>query len=231
MDPRAAYHEALRDLQGQMLAMAQRVEQAIARSIEALKQRDADLARQVVAEDAAIDRQRYEIEERVVALIATQQPTAGDLRTILAILHITVELERIADYAEGVAKLAIRLADQPPLKPLIDIPRMAQQVTSMLHRSLEAFLARDAAGALAIAGEDDEIDALKEQVYRELLTYMIEDPTTITRATYLIWVTHNLERMADRVTNICERIVFLVTGRLEEMGQSSAHTSAPGGQS
>jgi phosphate transport system protein len=216
MDPRAAYHEALRALQDQMLALARLVEQAIERAVEALKTRDAALAHQVVAEDALIDRRRYEIEERVVALIATQQPTAGDLRTILAVLHITIELERIADYAEGIAKIAARLADQPPLKPLIDIPRMEEQVRSMLRRSLEAFLARDAVAALAIAREDDQIDALKEQVYRELITYMIEDPKTITRATYLIWVTHNLERMADRVTNICERIVFLVTGRLEE---------------
>ncbi|HLI29237.1 MAG TPA: phosphate signaling complex protein PhoU [Chloroflexota bacterium] len=216
MDPRATYHEALRALQDQMLALARLVEQAIDRAIAALKARDAELARQVVAEDVLIDRRRYEIEERVVTLIATQQPTAGDLRTILAILHITIELERMGDYAEGIAKIAEQLADQPLLKPLIDIPRMAEQVRSMLRRSLEAFLARDAGAARAIAREDDQIDALKEQVYRELLTYMIEDPSTITRATYLIWVTHNLERMADRVTNICERIVFLVTGRLEE---------------
>lgn len=217
MDARAVYHGSLQDLQDQLLVLASMVEKAIGRSADALKNRDAAIARAIVDEDTLIDRRRNDIEERVVTLIATQQPMARDLRAILAVLHIAVELERMGDYAEGNAKLAILLADQPPLKPLIDIPRMSELVRAMLRRSMDAFVARDADAARAIAGEDDEVDALKEQVYRELLTYMIEDPRTITRATWLLWVTHNLERMADRTTNICERIVFLVTGRLDEM--------------
>ena len=217
MEARATYHQSLQSLQDQLLVLASMVEKAVGRSVEALRDRNAALAHEVVEEDELIDRRRHDIEEHVVRLIATQQPMASDLRAILAALHISVELERMGDYAEGIAKLAVHLAEQPPLKPLIDIPRMSEKVRSMLRRSMDAFVARDADEARAIAVEDDEVDALKDQVYRELLTYMIEDPRTITRATYLLWVTHNLERIADRTTNICERIVFLVTGRMEEI--------------
>ena len=145
---------------------------------------------------------------------------ASDLRIIVAVLNIITELERIGDHAEGIAKIAIMIGDEPPLKPLIDIPRMAEQTVDMLRRSLDAFINRDAEAARQISAEDDTVDQLYDQVFRELLTFMVEDPKTITRATRLIWVAHNLERSADRVTNICERVVFVVTGKMEEIGAS-----------
>ena len=145
-------------------------------------------------------------------MIATQQPTAGDLRTIASVIAIAGELERIGDYAEGIAKIALMSLDEPPIKPLIDIPRMAELAVDMLRRSLDAFINRDFIAAQVIWDEDDAIDALEEQVLREMLTYMIEDPGRITRGTRLLWVSHNLERIADRVTNICERITYIVTG-------------------
>jgi phosphate transport system protein len=220
MDPRARYHQSLQALQDEMLLLGSMADRAVERAITALRERDQEAARRIIEEDSLIDHKRYAIEEQAIELIATQQPMASDLRIIVAILNIIVELERIGDYAEGIAKIVLLLGDQPPLKRLIDIPRMADKARDMLRRSLDAFVLRDAAAARALASEDDEVDALHDQVYRELLTYMIEDPRTITRATYLIWVAHNLERIADRTTNICERVVFLVTGRLEEMNVS-----------
>ena len=193
---------------------------AILRSIEALKNRDLDLAHQIIADDQKINHKRFEIEEKCIELIATQQPMASDLRTIVAVLNIVSEVERIGDYAEGIAKITIMIGDEPPLKPLIDIPRMAEQTVDMLRRSLDAFVNRDAEVARKISAEDDVVDHLYDQVFRELLTFMAEDPKTITRATRLIWVAHNLERSADRVTNICERVVFMVTGKMEEIGAS-----------
>jgi len=214
---RAGFQDALQELQDQVLILASMADKAIDRAIAALKARDVELAQEVIDEDTLLDRRRTDIEERAITLIAPQQPMASDLRAIVVILNIIVELERIGDYAEGIAKLAIRLADQPPLKQLIDIPRMAEKARSMLRRSIDAYVERDAEAARSIAAEDDEMDRLHEQVYRELLTYMIEDPRTITRATYLIWISHNLERIADRTTNICERVIYLVTGRMEDI--------------
>jgi phosphate transport system protein len=196
------------------------VEKAIYRSMEALKNRDLELAKQVVADDSEIDRMRFDIEEKCIELIVTQQPVASDLRIIVAVLNIIIDLERIGDHAEGVGKITLMIGKEPPLKPLIDLPRMAQKTGDMLRRSLDAFVNRDADAARQISKEDDEIDALYDQVFRELLTFMAEDPRTITRATRLMWVGHNLERSADRVTNICERVVFVVTGKMEEIGVS-----------
>jgi phosphate transport system protein len=195
-------------------------EKAVGRSVDALVHRDLEAARRIIAADNEIDEKRYDIEEKAIHLIATQQPMARDLRTIVAILNIIVELERIGDYAEGIAKIVLMIGEQPPLKRLVDIPRMAEKSRDMLRRSLDAYIARDAALATQIAAEDDEVDALYDQVYRELLTYMFDDPHSITRATHLIWVAHNLERIADRTTNICERVVFLTTGRLVDINTS-----------
>ena len=220
METRAAFHKKLREIQDNVLAMGSMVSKAISRSVEALKNRDLELARQVIDDDKKIDSKRYEIEEKCVELIATQQPMAGDLRIILAVLNILSEVERIGDYGEGIAKIAIMIGNEPPLKPLIDIPRMADQTVDMLRRSLDAFVNRDAEAARKISDEDDAIDHLYDQVFRELLIFMAEDPKTITRATRLIWVAHNLERAADRITNICERVVFVVTGKMEEIGAS-----------
>jgi phosphate transport system protein len=208
------------EIQEDMLVMAGMVETAIERGIEALKTRNVNLAHQIIEDDLKINRKRYDTEDKCLELIATQQPLASDLRTIASVLHITVDLERMGDHAEGIAKIALMLADEPPLKPYIDIPRMAQVGIDMLMGSMEAFKDRDPERARAICNQDDEVDALYDQVYRELLTFMFNDPRTIQRATYLIWVAHNLERIADRVTNICERVVYLVEGRIEELNVS-----------
>jgi phosphate transport system protein len=220
METRTAFHKKLREIQDDILALGSMVSKATLRSIEALKNRDLELARQVVADDKKVNKKRFEIEEKCVELIATQQPMASDLRIIVAVLNIITELERVGDHAEGIAKIAIMIGDEPPLKPLIDIPRMAEQTADMLRRSLDAFINHDAEAARKISAEDDTVDQLYDQVFRELLTFMAEDPKTITRATRLIWVAHNLERSADRVTNICERVVFVVTGKMEEIGAS-----------
>jgi phosphate transport system protein len=218
--PRTSFERHLHELQDEVLVLGSMVEKAIYSSMEALKNRDLELAKQVIGDDSEIDRKRYDIEEKCIELIVTQQPVASDLRIIVAVLNIIIDLERIGDHAEGIAKIAVMIGKEPPLKPLIDLPRMAQKTGDMLRQSLDAFINRDAEAARKVSKEDDEIDALYEQVFRELLTFMAEDPKTITRATRLIWVGHNLERSADRVTNICERVVFVVTGKMEEIGVS-----------
>jgi phosphate transport system protein len=217
---RTSFERHLHELQDDVLVLGSMVEKAIYRSMEALKNRDLELAKQVIADDSEIDRKRFDIEEKCIELIVTQQPVASDLRIIVAVLNIIIDLERIGDHAEGVGKITLMIGNEPPLKPLIDLPRMAQKTGDMLRRSLDAFVNRDAAAARQISKEDDEIDGLYDQVFRELLTFMAEDSKTITRATRLIWVAHNLERSADRVTNICERVVFVVTGKMEEIGVS-----------
>ena len=220
MEMRTGFHKKLREIQDDILVMGSIVEKAILHSVQTLKAREVVMAKQLIADDVKINRKRFEIEEKCIQLIATQQPMASDLRTIICVLNIITELERIGDYAEGIAKIVVMIGDEPPLKPLIDIPRMADKTVQMLRRSLDAFVNRDAGAARQVVAEDDEIDNLYNQVFRELLTFMIEDPKTITRATRLVWVAHNLERSADRVTNICERIVFIVTGKMEEIGAS-----------
>lgn len=218
---RAAFDRQLRALQDELLLMGSMVEKAIQRSIEALVRLDADLARQVVADDKAINAARWRLEDEAVRLIATQQPMAGDLRLIASILPITTDLERTADYAAGIAKIVLMHGDLPPVKPLLDIPRMAELATSMLRRGLDSLIRRDADAARAIVGDDDEVDALYDQVYRELLTFMIEDPHRIQRATWLLWAAHNVERIADRATNICERTVYVVEGKMVELPVST----------
>ncbi len=221
MRVRSAYDKDLQRIQDKMLVMASMVDQAISRSVQALKNRDLEDSRRLVAEDLQINRLRFGIEDLCVQIIATQQPMASDLRVIVAILSIITDLERMGDHAEGIAKISLMIGEEPLLKPLIDIPRMADKARDMLRRSIDAFVERDAEAARKLADEDDEVDALYDQTYRELLTFMLEDPTTITRATHLLWVAHNLERIADRVTNICERVVFLVTGEMVETNVSS----------
>ncbi len=215
--PRSHFDLQLQRLQDHLLLLSSMVDKAISRSVEALKRRDHAAAEKVIRDDQAINQKRFEIEERALILIATQQPMAGDLRIIAAVIHIITDLERMADHAAGIAKINLLHGDQPLLKPLIDIPRMADKCRDMLRRSMDAFLARDAEAARRIAAEDDEVDQLYDQVYHELVMFMVSDPRTIERATWLLWAAHNLERIADRVTNICERVVFLVTGQMEEM--------------
>jgi phosphate transport system protein len=220
MEIRTAFHKKLREIQDEVLVMGSMVEKAINSSIQALKERDLELANQIIKNDLKVNAKRYEIEEKCIQLIATQQPMATDLRTIISVFNIISEVERIGDHAEGIAKIVIMIGDEPPLKPLIDVPRMAEKTVDMLHRSLDTFVKHDADTARAIVDEDDEVDNLYNQVFRELLLFMMEDPKTVTRATRLIWVAHNLERSADRVTNICERVVYMVTGKMEEIGAS-----------
>lgn len=213
---REGYAEKIREIEQELLFMGDMVIKAIEHSIEALKARDIEKAKLIISEDRLINSKQVEIEEKCINLIATQQPVAAELREIISFFNIITELERIGDYAEGIATIVVMLGDEPLIKPLIDIPRMAEKAVSMIKRSLEAFIKQDVETSKVIWAEDDEVDRLYEQIYRELLSFMAEDPRTITRATYLIWTAHNLERIADRATNICERTVFLVTGSLEE---------------
>jgi phosphate transport system protein len=218
---RSGFHRELERLQDEVLVLGSMVEKAVSRSVDALRARDVSTARAIEAEDVLINRKRFEIEEAALLQIATQQPMASDLRRLAAILHIVTDLERMGDYAAGIAHICVELGNQPHIKPLIDIPRMADKSVSMLRRALDAFVERDAAAAEAIAAEDDEVDALYQQVYRELLTIMLANPRTIDQATHLLWVAHNLERVADRVQNVCERVIFVVTGRMRELSRGS----------
>jgi phosphate transport system protein len=210
----------LKTLRQEVIFLAGLVEKAISRAVDCLKTRDIEASQRVVREDDFIDQKRFEIEERCIDIIATQQPIARDLRTIIALLHITQELERMGDYAEGIAKISLMMGDTPLLKPLIDIPRMADKATQMLRQSLEALSDRDVVKAQQVCNDDDEVDALYDQVYRELLLFMIQDPQTIQRATWLLWAAHDLERIADRATNIAERVIYSVTGKMVETNVS-----------
>lgn len=217
---REVYHRALKNLEDEVLKMGNMVTDAIRKSVEALQKRDKDASREIIANDIHINKKRFEIEEKCISLIATQQPMAVDLRELTSILSIVTDLERMGDHAEGIAKISLLIGDEPLVKPLIDIPIMTEAGLSMLEKCLRAFVNRDVEAARRICNEDDRVDALHDQIYRELLLLMIQNPKIIHQATYLTWVSHNLERIADRVTNIAERIVFMVTGRMEEMNVS-----------
>jgi phosphate transport system protein len=188
--------------------------------VEALKKRDLEASHRIQETDLQVNARRYAIEEQVMIVIATQQPMAHDLRLLASILEVSGELERMGDYAKGIATVSIRMADQPLLKPLIDIPRMANKGVDMLHRALTAFTIEDVETARSIPAEDDEVDGLYIQIYNELMMFVIQDPKTIERANLLLWVAHNLERLADRVSNICERTVFTATGEMKELEQT-----------
>jgi phosphate transport system protein len=216
---RKAFQEQIRELLEDLLEMGQMVADSIDRSVQALAEQDEDLAQNVIDFDDEINAVQHDIDEKCLVLIATQQPMASDLRAILAVSNIAAELERIGDYAEGIGRLALKLAGQPLLKPLIDIPRMAEVGRNMLMSSLQAFARQDVDAAQQIGKQDDTVDALYDQVYRELLVFMMQDPRTITQATYLLWVAHNLERIADRTTNIAERVIFMDSGRIVDLNR------------
>jgi phosphate transport system protein len=220
VQPRGMLDKELTQIQDDVLRLGRLVEEAIQSAIKALKERDIELAQRIIADDLDINALRYAIEEQSLTAIATQQPVARDLRTIISATHIAIEMERMADHAEGIAHLVTRMAGEPLLKPLIDLPRMADIACDMLRANLDAFIARDAQAALIIGGRDDEIDQLYDQIFRELLTYMLQDPRNINRATLLLWVAHDLERIGDRITNISERVVFMTTGELKELDGS-----------
>jgi phosphate transport system protein len=214
---RQRYADQIQALRDSIVSMASMVDKAIARSMDALTHQDVNLARQVIASDRTINEHRWRTEGDALLIIATQAPMAGDLRMVAAALHITTDLERMADHAAGIAKIVIQTASEPLLKPLVDLPRMSELARSMLADAITAYVESNEPMAREIAKRDVELDDLYNQIYRELLTFMLADPTTINRATQLLWVGHNLERIGDRVTNICEQIVFTVTGELEEL--------------
>jgi phosphate transport system protein len=215
---RALYEAGIEELRNDVVTMSSMVDKAIARAIDALKTQDAQLAAEVKAGDKEIDALRWDAEDAAMTLIATQGPMAGDLRVIAASLQIFTDLERMGDYAVGVAKVVLKTIDEPLLKPLVDIPRMAQLAREMLSDVTTAFIESDAEAAKEIAARDDEIDDLYDQVLRELLTYMMSDPSVINRATHLLWAAHDVERIGDRVTNIAERITYMTSGEFVHLG-------------
>jgi phosphate transport system protein len=218
---RANLDNRLHQLLEEILALDSMVETATLLSIEALKNHDLELAKQIYYGDAQINARRFELENDCMITIATQQPiVAHDLRLVASILEVVAELERMGDYAKGIAKICLQIGSTPHVKPLVDIPRMAEIAVSMLHRSVLAFVQFDAETAREIPKEDDQVDALYKQVYRELVSIMFSNPSTIDQANYLMWVAHNLERMADRVTNICERAIYVSTGQMKEIDVS-----------
>lgn len=215
---RQAFENSLKKLQDDILFLASLVESAVMESVDILSRRDADDSRRLIAADEQINKRRYAIENDILTLIATQQPMAGDMRVLAAMLEISGELERIGDYAKGIANINLMMSDQPFIKPLIDIPMMAEKSRDMLADALDAFIRRDVEAARAIPRRDDEVDDLYNRIFRELLDLIVENRQQNTdQATYLLWAAHNLERTADRVVNICERIVFMVTGQMVEM--------------
>jgi phosphate transport system protein len=214
---RKTFESEIQQVKDEVLVLGSMVEQAIINTVEALKKRDLKASEEILQADKLINKKRFDIENTLMILIATQQPMAHDLRLLASTLEIISELERMGDYAKGIANINIRMGDEPLLKPLIDIPRMAQKGVDMLHRALTAFVNEDLEVARSLPVEDDEVDALYNQIYRELMVFVIQDSKNIERSNWLLWVAHNLERVADRVTNICERTVFIATGEMTEI--------------
>jgi phosphate transport system protein len=207
----------IQDLRNDLLYLGSMVEQQILESVDALKRRDLEASEKIIQNDLLVNKKRYLIEEKVMIVIATQQPMAHDLRLLASVLEIAGEVERMGDYAKGIAKISVRMKDEPLLKPLIDVPKMAEKGADMLHRALIAFTNEDAAVARSIPAEDDVVDALYDRVYHDLMDLIMNDPAEVQKANWLLWVAHNLERVADRVTNICERTVFVASGELKEI--------------
>jgi phosphate transport system protein len=217
MRPREHFVKQLEALDADLRALGQMVVTAITRAVDALARQDVAASQQIIAEDQRIDQAQYVLEERVLVVMATQQPMAGDLRRLVAAIEIASELERIGDYAKGIAKIAIRGAGRPLAKPLPDIPDMAQEAIAMLSRALDAFVNQDADAARRLGEADDRVDVLSKRVRAELLAMIRDDPPAAEWAVDLLFVAHNLERMADRTTNIAERVIFKVSGDVIEL--------------
>lgn len=209
------------DLQDLVLEMGSMVDRAVDRSITALFDRDPVLAQQVVDNDQAVNAKNFESQNACIALIAQQAPMARDLRLIVSVAAIMTDLERMGDHAEGIARIVLMMQDEPLVKPLIDIPIMASSAREMLRLSVQAFVEQDVEAAYRVGARDDEVDALYDRIYRDLIDIMIGDPSTIEPSTHLLWVAHNLERIGDRATNIAERTVYSATGNLPQMDVSS----------
>lgn len=214
---RATYDEGIAGVEEDVLRLGSMIDLAIQNALESLQNRDAPLAAQVIKDDQEANALRFEIEETCLVLIATQQPTASDLRAVMAVMSIIIDMERMADHASGIAKTVILMGDEPLLKPLIDIPKMVKLAREMLREVLKAFVDRNADYARKIASRDNEMDYLYKEVFDELVEIMAQQPDSVERATYLLWCAHNLERIGDRVTNIAERVVFVTTGDIQEL--------------
>lgn len=217
---RKIFETELQRLKDEVVWLGNLVAQAILDAVEALQKRDLAASRDVLAMDREINAKRFEIENRVVTLIATQQPMAYDLRLLASIFEIASELERMGDYAKGITRVSLRIGEQPLLKPPLDLPQMACKATDMLRRALRAFAQDDVEMARVLPREDDEVDILYDRVYNELIGYVVQDPRVVAQANWLLWVAHNLERVGDRVTNLCERIIYTVSGEMTEMDTS-----------
>jgi len=220
---REQFHKQLDALQDGVLEMGSMVDRQIERAMQSLVERDTSLAQAVIRDDDEVNRTRFHLDNVALSLLAQQAPMAGDLRVIVSCLSMVIDLERMGDHAEGISAIVLMMADEPLVKPLVDIPEMAERGRSMLSDALDAFVKRDIAAAYSVGRADDEVDALQDRVYRDLLEIMIKDPATVEPCTHLLWVAHNLERVADRATNIAERVVFTVTGMLPEMDVVSSY--------
>ena len=219
--PRDMLDRQIRRLMDELLVLGSMVENSTLGAVNALRERDIEAARRFYNDDKLINQKRFEIENAAIATLATQQPImAGDLRMLASILDVTTEIERMGDYAKGIAKICVMLENESLIKPLVDIPRMADIATNMLHRALGSFVSGDVELARSIPAEDDQVDDLYNQVYRELATLILQNPKNIDQANVLLWAAHNLERLADRVTNICERTIYVYTGQLAEIKPS-----------
>jgi phosphate transport system protein len=219
--PREEFHRQLAALEQGVLEMGAMVDRQIERALQALVERDSALAEAVVRDDAEVNRARFRLDNDCLHLLASQAPLATDLRVVVSVMAIAAELERMGDHAEGNAAIVLLMRDEPFVKPLVDIPKMAQIAREMTRESLTAFTERDVEKAFEVGRRDDEVDVLQDIVYHDLVKIMIQDPSTVEPCTHLLWVGHNLERIADRATNIAERVVFTVTGALPEMDVSS----------
>lgn len=217
---RDLFKAELRQLQDDVLTLGSMTEKAILDAMESLRDGDVEWSRRIIADDAKINRKRFEIEDRTIAVVATQQPMATDLRALVSVLYIITDLERIADHAEGVARINTMMEPEPLPRKLGYIPAMADRAVAMLRDSLKAYIDLDVDAARQICHADDEVDRLQDSVYEEAFRAMVADPSTIQRNTYLLWTAHNLERIADRCTNICERVIYTVTGHMDELNVS-----------
>jgi phosphate transport system protein len=216
MPTRPTFDRHLEQIRDDVLRLSSMVDHAITESIVALSERNCERARRVALEDDKVNTVRYSLEENAYATLATQQPTSSDLRYIVAAISIATNLERIGDHAAGIARLTMRMCDQPLLKPLVDIPQMAEICRGMVSDSVRSYVDQNVALAEAVVERDKQVNELHKRVYEDLLGYMMRDAATIERATYLLWVSHGLERIGDRAKNICERAIYLVTGELKE---------------
>lgn len=217
MNTRKQFNNELAHLTDRLLLMGNLVEQSIEMAVRSLKEQDMELARQVVEGDEMIDQMELDIEAECLTLIARQQPLARDLRKIATGLKIITDLERIADHASDIAKITLRIGDEPLIKPLIDIPRMAEKARAMVKNALDCFVDENVELAYQVCRDDDEIDSCHHQIFRELLTYMMEDPRNIRQATYLLFVSSYLERIGDHATNLGEWLIYMVTGERKEL--------------